>query len=139
MLTAPSPSTAAPRWVRYIHWPVSHPFRVSWHSTAPVSFSRVHDLVNSLNERKPVTIAKDGQEVEESCGRALVEEMDAVAEEWGRAARGRSETPTPRRAGPAARRDMSPPTGPRAGRDSGLAMRTSRAAGSGRVKKEEFE
>jgi hypothetical protein len=63
-----------------IHWESTPPFRVEWLSTVAVEFYRVHHLKNSLNEDLSVIIGKDGQEIEEECGRALIQEMDTVAD-----------------------------------------------------------
>ncbi|KAJ4392809.1 hypothetical protein N0V85_006820 [Neurospora sp. IMI 360204] len=60
----------------------SPPFRLRWLSKVAVPFSRIGYLKNPLNENLSVLIAKDGQEVEEDCGRALLREMESYAE-WG--------------------------------------------------------
>ncbi|KAK3384406.1 YT521-B-like domain-containing protein [Lasiosphaeria ovina] len=80
MATAPSPDTPRPKWMSGIHWDVSPPFRVEWLSKVPVEFFRVGHLKNRYNEYLPVLVGKDGQEIEEECGRQLLLEMEQFAE-----------------------------------------------------------
>lgn len=75
MATPPSPSNPLPTFTRSIHWDTSDPFRVQWLSKTHVEFFRIGHLKNSLNEGAAVLVGKDGQEVEEGCGRELVREM----------------------------------------------------------------
>jgi len=63
-----------------INWDTSHPFRVEWISKVSVEFYRIGHLKNSYNENMPVLVGKDGQEIEEECGRALVYEMQSYAD-----------------------------------------------------------
>jgi hypothetical protein len=79
MATAPSPDTPRPRWIKNIHWETSPPFRVEWLSTTDVEFRLIGHLLNPLNNNLPVLVGKDGQEIEEECGRKLLEEMERVA------------------------------------------------------------
>ncbi|KAG7286204.1 hypothetical protein NEMBOFW57_008510 [Staphylotrichum longicolle] len=72
MATPPSPSNPPPTFTRSIHWDTSDPFRVQWLSKTHVEFFRIGHLKNSLNEGAAVLVGKDGQEVEEGCGRELV-------------------------------------------------------------------
>ncbi len=88
MATAPSPDTPPPGWMKTLHWETTPPFRVDWLNTTPASFHLVHHLVNSLNENRSVIVGKDGQEIEDECGRQLVEELEAHAEMELVAARG---------------------------------------------------
>ncbi|KAK3333758.1 YT521-B-like domain-containing protein [Cercophora scortea] len=81
MATTPSPDTPRPKWMNGIHWDTSPPFRVEWLSKVPVEFFRIGHLKNSYNENMPVLVGKDGQEIEESCGRELLYEMQAFADE----------------------------------------------------------
>ena len=76
MTTAPSIHTPRPRWARDLQWPASPPFRLEWLGTTAVEFFHIHHLNNPLNEDRPVLIGKDGQEIEEECGRKLLEEME---------------------------------------------------------------
>jgi len=80
MVTAPSPDTPRPKWMNGINWDTSHPFRVEWISKVSVEFYRIGHLKNSYNENMPVLVGKDGQEIEEECGRALVYEMQSYAD-----------------------------------------------------------
>ncbi len=80
MVSPPSPDTPHPTFERGIHWEVSPPFRVQWLSKTSVEFFRIGHLKNALNEGLAVLVGKDGQEVEEGCGRELVREMFAFAE-----------------------------------------------------------
>ncbi|KAK3692303.1 YT521-B-like domain-containing protein [Podospora appendiculata] len=81
MATTPSPDTPRPKWMNGIHWDTSPPFRVEWLSKVPVEFFRIGHLKNSYNENMPVLVGKDGQEIEEKCGRELLVEMQAYADE----------------------------------------------------------
>ena len=80
MASTPSADTPRPKWMSGIHWETSPPFRVEWLSTTVVEFYRIGHLKNSLNEGHAVVVAKDGQEIEEECGRQLLENMERVAE-----------------------------------------------------------
>ncbi|KAK0709651.1 YTH domain-containing protein [Lasiosphaeria miniovina] len=80
MATAPSPDTPRPKWMNGIHWDVSPPFRVEWLSKVPFEFFRAGHLKNRYNEYLPVLVGKDGQEIEEECGRQLLLEMEQFAE-----------------------------------------------------------
>ncbi|KAK3316214.1 YT521-B-like domain-containing protein [Apodospora peruviana] len=80
MKTAPSPDTPRPKWMNSIHWDTSPPFRVEWLSRVPVEFFRIGHLKNSYNENQPVLVGKDGQEIEEECGRQLLYEMQSYVD-----------------------------------------------------------
>ncbi|KAK3381502.1 YT521-B-like domain-containing protein [Podospora didyma] len=80
MATAPSPDTPRPKWMSGIHWDTSPPFRVDWLSKVAVEFFRIGHLKNSYNENAAVLVGKDGQEIEEECGRELLHEMQLFAE-----------------------------------------------------------
>ena len=92
MSSAPSRDTPQPRWMANINWETSDPFHIQWLSKAEVDFYRIGHLKNPYNEGNAVLIGKDGQEVEEECGRMLLKEMFAIAkakyeEHWGRKSR----------------------------------------------------
>lgn len=80
MTSLPSADINKASWMKNIHWQTSPPFRLKWLSKVAVPFSRIGYLKNPLNENLSVLIAKDGQEVEEDCGRALLREMESYAE-----------------------------------------------------------
>ena len=80
MASIPSPDTPQPKWINGIHWASTHPFRVEWLSTTDVEFYHVGHLKNSLNEHQAVLVGKDGQEIEEECGRQLLAEMESIAQ-----------------------------------------------------------
>ncbi|KAK3492243.1 YT521-B-like domain-containing protein [Neurospora hispaniola] len=80
MTSLPSADINKASWMKNIHWQTSPPFRLRWLSKVAVPFSRIGYLKNPLNENLSVLIAKDGQEVEEDCGRALLREMESYAE-----------------------------------------------------------
>ncbi|KAK3401587.1 YT521-B-like domain-containing protein [Sordaria brevicollis] len=80
MTSLPSNSITKAPWMNNIHWQTSPPFRLRWLSKASVPFSLIGHLKNPLNENLPVLIAKDGQEVEEDCGRALLREMESYSQ-----------------------------------------------------------
>lgn len=80
MTSLPSANITKASWMNNINWQTSPPFRLRWLSKITVPFSRIGHLKNPLNENLPVLIAKDGQEVEEDCGRALLREMESYAQ-----------------------------------------------------------
>lgn len=120
MATAPSPDTPSPRWVRSLQWDSSPPFRVDWLSTVEVQFGHIRHLRNPLNDDLPVLVGKDGQEIEEECGRRLVEQMERVI------IRSRNEHMY---------RDLGPPEAPHA--DRGRGGFSIRGRGGKDVKREE--
>jgi len=77
--TAPSYDTPRPRWARSLQWDASPPFRLEWLSTTKVEFHHIGHLNNRRNDDRPVLIGKDGQEIEEECGRKLLEQMEWVS------------------------------------------------------------
>lgn len=81
METRPSPDIPKPRWMDAIHWETSQPFRVDWLSRTEVEFRRIGHLKNAYNENSAVLVGKDGQEIEDECGRDLFHEMMVVAME----------------------------------------------------------
>jgi hypothetical protein len=95
MATTPSPDTPKPRWITNINWETSDPFRIQWLSKVEVEFYRIGHIKNPYNEGNAVLVGKDGQEVEEECGRKLLKEMFAIAEAKyeGRSGRGRRDGP----------------------------------------------
>ena len=66
--------------MRGIHWETTDPFRVEWLSTTEVEFYWIGHLNNSLNENRAVLVGKDGQEIEDQCGRSLLHEMEMIAQ-----------------------------------------------------------
>ncbi|KAF2401040.1 YTH-domain-containing protein [Trichodelitschia bisporula] len=75
MDSAPGAATP-PSWVNELRWPASAPFKVHWIRKRDTHFSKVGHLKNAFNDDQPVLVGRDGQEVEESCGRALCEIID---------------------------------------------------------------
>ncbi len=75
-----APGTARqPSWSANLLWKSSGPFNIRWLTIAETRFSRVGHLKNAYNENQAVLVARDGQEVEEQCGRdlcALIDEED---------------------------------------------------------------
>jgi hypothetical protein len=67
-----------------INFRTSDPFRVEWLSKVEVEFYRIGHIKNPYNENRAVLVGKDGQEVEENCGRELLGEMLAVAKRFAR-------------------------------------------------------
>ena len=76
MVTVPSPYSSKPKWLEHCNFHSSDPFRVEWFCKTEMPFSVIHHLRNSLNENASVIVGKDGQEIEEGCGRELIKEMD---------------------------------------------------------------
>ncbi len=81
MLSLPDPSIPAPSWQRALIWASTDPFRIEWITVAETRFNRVGHLKNACNEGQPVLVGRDGQEIEEGCGRRLCELIDAVEAE----------------------------------------------------------
>ncbi|PQE12204.1 YT521-B-like family protein [Rutstroemia sp. NJR-2017a BVV2] len=63
----------APSWQKAINWESAGAFRVRWLVICTTRFQRIGHLKNPYNDHQAVLIGKDGQEIEEGCGRALVE------------------------------------------------------------------
>lgn len=86
-------SVEIPQWQRGINWEISGAFRIRWLVVCSTRFTHVGHLKNSLNEGQAVLIGKDGQEIEEGCGGALVDVIDEEVREcigaWRRADEGR--------------------------------------------------
>lgn len=80
-------SISPPKWQRSINWESAGAFRVKWLVVCTTRFHRIGHLKNALNDGLAVLIGKDGQEIEEGCGRSLVglidEEVDAALEGGG--------------------------------------------------------
>ncbi|KAK6606929.1 hypothetical protein H4I95_04578 [Botrytis cinerea] len=70
-----------PSWQNSINWESAGAFRVRWLVVCNVRFGKIGHLRNGLNDNLPVLIGKDGQEVEEGCGRGLCECLDGEVEE----------------------------------------------------------
>ncbi|AEO58923.1 hypothetical protein MYCTH_2306674 [Thermothelomyces thermophilus ATCC 42464] len=79
MMSAPSPDNPRPSFAKGIHWETSDPFRVRWLSKTAVDFWRIGHIKNPYNDYLPVLVGKDGQEIEEECGAALLREMEGYA------------------------------------------------------------
>lgn len=73
-------SASVPDWQKQINWESAGAFHVKWLVICSTRFHRIGHLKNSLNEGQAVLIGKDGQEIEEGCGRALVECIDEEVE-----------------------------------------------------------
>ena len=72
-----------PPWASGLLWPSSPPFYIKWITIAETHFRKVGHLKNALNGGQAVLVGRDGQEIDESCGRALCqlidEERDRIA------------------------------------------------------------
>ncbi|KAE9370411.1 YTH-domain-containing protein [Stipitochalara longipes BDJ] len=81
-------SVNVPDWQKAINWDTAGAFKVRWLVICATRFHRVGHLKNALNDNQAVLIGKDGQEIEENCGRGLVELIDEeceqalASEEW---------------------------------------------------------
>jgi UDP-N-acetylmuramoylalanine-D-glutamate ligase len=73
-------SVDVPSWQKAIAWESAGAFKVRWLVICTTRFQKVGHLKNALNENQAVLIGKDGQEIEEACGRALVEIIDEEVE-----------------------------------------------------------
>ena len=69
-------SVEIPSWQRSINWESAGAFKVRWLVICATSFHRIGHLKNALNENMAVLVGKDGQEIEENCGRSLLELID---------------------------------------------------------------
>lgn len=84
MQSLPSSDIPAPEWQKQLLWSSTEPFRIDWITIAETRFHSVGHLKNALNEGQAVLIGRDGQEIEEGCGRALCELIDNAAREQER-------------------------------------------------------
>jgi UDP-N-acetylmuramoylalanine-D-glutamate ligase len=73
-------SVDVPSWQKAIAWESAGAFKVRWLVICTTRFQKVGHLKNALNENQAVLIGKDGQEIEEACGMALVEIIDEEVE-----------------------------------------------------------
>ncbi|EFX06078.1 duf409 domain containing protein [Grosmannia clavigera kw1407] len=80
MESLPSASIVKPSWMDNIHWQTTEPFRIAWYNTTTTDYRHVAHLENDLNEHRSVIIGKDGQEIDDECGRRLMEELDVTAD-----------------------------------------------------------
>ncbi|KAL8678134.1 MAG: hypothetical protein Q9186_005505 [Xanthomendoza sp. 1 TL-2023] len=78
MLSLPSPSIPAPSWQSALLWDSTDPFRIEWITVKETRFHKVGHLKNECNEGQAVLVGRDGQEIEEGCGRALCRVIDGV-------------------------------------------------------------
>lgn len=74
-------SAVVPSWQKAINWESAGAFKVRWLVISTTQFYLVSHLKNSYNENQLVLIGKDGQEIEEGCGSALLDCIDAGADE----------------------------------------------------------
>ena len=91
MASAPG-AAPTPSWAKQLIWESTPPFYIEWISTNETRFNRCGQLKNSLNEGQAVLVGRDGQEIEEKCGRGLCELIDhsgsyrnGAENEWMRA------------------------------------------------------
>lgn len=73
-------SVEMPSWQRGINWESAGAFKVKWLIICSTRFALIGFLKNALNDNLAVLIAKDGQEIEENCGRELIKLIDAECE-----------------------------------------------------------
>jgi len=78
MASAPG-AAPTPSWAKQLIWESTPPFFIEWIATSETRFNRCGYLKNSLNEGQAVLVGRDGQEIEESCGRGLCELIDSMA------------------------------------------------------------
>ncbi|KAL8392596.1 hypothetical protein RB595_002695 [Gaeumannomyces hyphopodioides] len=107
MCGTPDTAIDQPNWIGINERRTSPPFRVEWLNTTPIVFKHAKHLRNPLNKNLSVQIGKDGQEVAESTGAALVDLMEtpvcerkaiwvepaAFAANWDKAKRGQEDAP----------------------------------------------
>ncbi|KAL9602058.1 MAG: hypothetical protein Q9179_002668 [Wetmoreana sp. 5 TL-2023] len=79
MQSLPSADIPAPTWQKALRWSTTDPFRIQWISITETRFNRIGHLKNALNEGEAVLVGRDGQEIEEECGRRLCELIDEEA------------------------------------------------------------
>ena len=83
MLCLPGePGVADPSWRKYLHWPTTKPFRISWLVKGDIPYRVAGKLKNPLNEDTPVFVGRDGQEIPDSIGLELCEAIEADANKF---------------------------------------------------------
>lgn len=70
-----------PSWQKAISWESTGAFRVKQLVICNTRFQRVGHLKNAYNDHQALLIGKDGQEIEENCGRGLIECIDAEVDQ----------------------------------------------------------
>jgi predicted HD phosphohydrolase len=80
-MESPPGSIEVPDWQRVISWESAGAFKVRWLVVCSTPFHRIGHLKNALNDNQAVLIGKDGQEIEENCGRVLLQLIDEEYEQ----------------------------------------------------------
>ncbi|OTB09339.1 hypothetical protein M426DRAFT_256471 [Hypoxylon sp. CI-4A] len=80
MKSHPDANCDRPKWWHNVKPPVSEPFKIEWLNTTHVDSSHVAHILNTHNGNKPVFRSRNGQEIEESAGRKLIEVLETQAE-----------------------------------------------------------
>lgn len=75
MASAPG-AAPTPSWAKQLIWESTPPFYIEWISTNETRFNRCGQLKNAFNEGQAVLVGRDGQEIEQKCGRGLCELID---------------------------------------------------------------
>lgn len=65
-----------PSWFKSLDMPLGPPFSITWYNTIETRFKYVGHIKNPYNDNHDVTYARDGQELEEECGRTLCGILD---------------------------------------------------------------
>ncbi len=76
------PGVADPSWRKYLHWPTTKPFRISWLVKGDIPYRVAGKLKNPLNEDTPVFVGRDGQEIPDSVGLELCEAIESDANKF---------------------------------------------------------
>ncbi|KAI9888549.1 MAG: hypothetical protein M1814_006819 [Vezdaea aestivalis] len=80
MESEPGDAPNSPSWSKTPSRRATGSFRIRWVTIAVTRFHRVVHLKNGYNDNEVVIVARDGQEVERSCGQELCEFIDATAD-----------------------------------------------------------
>lgn len=81
MTGTPSRDNYKPQWYKKIKWPISAPYTVEWISKRGIRDSPCQNLKNSLNDDLPPTRSRDCQELDDYCGRAMIDMFNEAAED----------------------------------------------------------
>lgn len=74
-----------PSWASELRWKCSKAFYIRWVAIAGglgTPFWLVGHLKNAYNENQSVIVGRDGQEIEEECGKELCKILDVDAKGW---------------------------------------------------------
>jgi hypothetical protein len=81
IMTSPPGAAPLPKWAQKLHWTCGEPFYIEWKAKGNVGFRECGYIKNPLNKDGvdlSVVVGRDGQEIEPSAGRELINVIETV-------------------------------------------------------------